>query len=102
MNQSGSDVFHPDWRNHPGETLRDVLAERGISQTYLAWAMDYTLKHVNRVIQGSASITATFAVRLENALGQPSAEFWMQRQVTYDLHAAREAESARFYEPKRQ
>ena len=91
LGQSVAWPFRPDWRVHPGETLRDVLGERGLKQTYVAWAMGYSLKHVNQVIQGHASITAAFAVRLEDAIGEPSAEFWMTLQMHYDLHAAREA-----------
>jgi HTH-type transcriptional regulator / antitoxin HigA len=87
--------FQPDWRVHPGETLAEALDERGITQTYLAWATGYSLKHVNRVIKGHHPINATMAVRLEDVLGAPSAEFWLRYQMAYDLHAAREAESAR-------
>lgn len=86
------DSFKPDWRVHPGGTLRETLRERGMSQSYLAWATGYTQKHVNRVVKGHNAISATMAVRLEDVLGTPSAEFWMTYQMIYDLHAVREME----------
>lgn len=86
--------FKPDWRVHPGELLREILTERDISQTYLAWATGYSLKHINRTIQGHHAVTATMAVRLERELGAPSADFWLRAQMIFDLHAAREAEQA--------
>ena len=90
-----SEPFKPDWRVHPGETLREVLEERHMSQTYLAWAVSMTPKHINRVIKGHNAISPVLAVRLEDALGAPSAEFWLRYQMAYDLHAAREAERKR-------
>ena len=78
-----------DWRVHPGEVLEELLGERNISQTYLAWATGYSLKHVNRVIKGHNSISAPMAVGLEDVLGQPDAEFWLRLQMAYDLHVVR-------------
>ena len=75
----------------PGETLREILETSGITQRTLALEMGVTQKHLNFVVQGKASITAQFAVRLERALGVPSAEFWMGLQTNFDLHRAREA-----------
>lgn len=81
--------FKPDWRVHPGETLRETLDERGMSQTYLAWATGYSQKHINQVVQGHIGISTEMALRLEDVLGT-SAEFWLRYQMTFDLHAARE------------
>lgn len=77
-----------DWTVLPGETLRDLLEERGMTQTALARATGYTTKHVNFVVNGRASITADFALALEGALGT-SAAFWMNLQSGYDLDIAR-------------
>ena len=63
-----------------------------MSQTYLAWATGYTLKHINRVIQGKARININLALALEEELGTP-ARFWMVRQVDYDLALARHVQS---------
>lgn len=85
--------FEPDWRVHPGELLQEILDERGMSQTYLAFATGYSQKHINQIVKGHVGIGTTVAVRLERELGQPDAEFWLRAQMAYDLHAAREAEA---------
>lgn len=84
-------MFSPDWSVHPGETLREILETSGIMQATLAREMGVSQKHLNFVVQGKAAITAQFAVRLERALGVPSAEFWMKLQSDFDLHGARAA-----------
>lgn len=87
--------WSPDWRVHPGETLREILQTSGITQRTLALEMGVTQKHLNFVIQGKASVTAQFAVRLERTLGAPTADFWMNLQTQYDLHKARSAQSGK-------
>ena len=57
--------FKPDYAVIPGETLAEVLAERGMSQAELARHADLSTKHVNQIISGAASITADTAIRLE-------------------------------------
>jgi HTH-type transcriptional regulator/antitoxin HigA len=82
------ETLERDWTVVPGDTLRELLAERELSQAALARATGYTVKHVNFVIQGRARITAEFAVALEAALGT-SAAFWMNLQAGYDVDIAR-------------
>ena len=84
-----------DWRVHPGELLRELLAERGVSQAHLARATGYTPKHINRLIKGRAALTPTMAVRLERELVGPTAAFWLGLQMDFDLRVAREAEAGR-------
>lgn len=77
-----------DWTVLPGETLREALEERGMSQGYLAFATGYTPKHINQIVQGHARITVETALRFEREL-DISARFWLHRQVDYDLDVAR-------------
>lgn len=86
-------AFTPDWRVHPGEMLQEALDERGMSQSYLAWATGYTHKHINQICRGKASISAPVAVALEAEL-EITAEFWLKAQMHYDLHLAREQAAA--------
>lgn len=81
--------FEPDWSVHPGETLREILETSGITQAGLAREMGVSQKHMNFVVQGKSRITVQFAVRLERALGAPTADFWMNLQTQHDLHEAR-------------
>lgn len=69
---------------HPGETLRDILDDRGMSQKVLALRTGFSEKHISKVVNGSASITAPFANALENVFGV-EAEFWMNLQSNYDI-----------------
>jgi len=68
---------------HPGETLQDILEDRGISQKELALKTGVTDKHVSKVINGLSPISVVFAKKLEYALGI-EASFWTNLQVNYD------------------
>lgn len=68
---------------HPGETIADVLKERGISQEELAASTWTTLEHVSSVISGQKEISSDFATALETALGVPKS-FWLNLQANYN------------------
>lgn len=68
---------------HPGETIADVLTERGISQTELAMRTGVSTAYVSNVIAGKKDISARFALNLEYALGV-SKKFWLNLQANYD------------------
>lgn len=85
--------FAPDWLSPPGETIADVLEERGWSQAEFAQRIDYTPKHVNQLLRGKAPIREDTALRLERVLGS-TARFWLQREAEYREALARRAEQA--------
>lgn len=68
---------------HPGETIADVLEDRGISQVELALRTGVTPAFVNNVIAGKKGISAKFAMGLEYALGVPKS-FWLNLQANYE------------------
>ncbi len=74
----------PDLLIHPGETISEILEDRGISQKELAIRTGFTEKHISTVINGKKSISAKLALSLENALDIPSS-FWKNLQINYDL-----------------
>jgi HTH-type transcriptional regulator/antitoxin HigA len=80
--------FVPDWASPPGDTLAELLDERTMSQTELADRLGVSLKHVNRVVKGAASISPEFALGLEKVLGAP-ASFWLTREAHYQADKAR-------------
>lgn len=84
--------YKPDRVSPPGDTLQDILDERGISQTELAARLDRSEKNLSQVVNGKAPITPQLALDLELALGVP-ARFWLNRESTYREALAREAES---------
>lgn len=80
--------WKPTWTVNPGETLLEVLEERGLRQADLVRATGFTAKHVNQVIKGRAHIGVEFALALEVALGI-DAQFWMNLQTQHDIALAR-------------
>jgi HTH-type transcriptional regulator / antitoxin HigA len=74
----------PDLLIHPGETISEILEDRGISQKELAIRTGFTEKHISTVVNGKKSISAKLALSLENALDIPSS-FWKNLQINYDL-----------------
>ena len=68
---------------HPGETIADVLEDRGISQAELAASTGVSPAYVSNVIAGKKDISSKFAFALEYALGVPKS-FWINLQANYD------------------
>ncbi len=79
---------------HPGETINDILIERGITQAELAARTGVSPAYVCNVIAGKKDISVKFAFALEYALGV-SKSFWINLQANYDaeLLEASEAET---------
>ncbi len=73
----------------PGETIADLLEEKGWSQAEFAQRCGYTTKHASQLINGKASLTEDTALKLERVLGS-SARFWMTREAQYRELAARQ------------
>lgn len=84
-------IFQPDWVSSPGETIADLLDEKGWSQVEFAQRCGYTTKHASLLINGKASITENTALKLERVLGS-SARFWMVREAQYRETLARQNE----------
>ena len=68
---------------HPGETIADVLEERGITQSELASSAGVSPAYVSNVIAGKKGISANFARGLEYAIGVPKS-FWLNLQANYE------------------
>lgn len=68
---------------HPGETIVDILEERGITQAELASRTGVSQAYVCNVIAGKKGISANFAMGLEYALGVPKS-FWLNLQANYE------------------
>ena len=68
---------------HPGETIADVLEERGITQAELATRTGVSPAYVSSVISGKKNISSNFAMALEYALDVPKS-FWLNLQANYE------------------
>lgn len=80
--------FTPDWVSPPGDTIADLLDERGWTQVEFAERTGFTRKHVNDLVKGRASITGDAASRLSTTLGAP-VEFWLTREAQYQAAVER-------------
>ena len=78
---------------HPGEILKDELADRGLSAARLAAGIDVPGNRISEIIAGRRAISADTALRLAAYLG-PSAMFWLNLQQSYDLACAQRDKGA--------
>lgn len=72
----------------PGNTLYEILKERGMKQTQLARAMKRPIKLINEIIKSKARMTAETALGFEEVLGI-EAQFWLNLQSAFELDMAR-------------
>ena len=79
--------YRPDYCSHPGETLEELLDEKGISVVVLDSYIHVGENRIYEILDGNASI-AGIAALLEPVLGV-SAIFWLRRQEQYDQCIAR-------------
>lgn len=87
--------FAPDWASPPGDTIADLLEERGWSQQELAQRLDYSEKHVSQLINGKVPLTDDAAARLASVLGA-SVGFWLKREAQYREQLAKLDAEERF------
>jgi addiction module HigA family antidote len=78
---------------HPGELIRDNLADLGLSVAEGAAGLGVTRQQIYNVINGKSGVTPEMALRLERAFGG-SADLWLRMQVSYDLAQVRGREPA--------
>ena len=72
---------------HPGEVLRDELAEFGITPTAFARQIDVPPNRVSQIIAGKRSVTGDTALRFGHWFGVEP-QFWMNLQTQFDLATA--------------
>ena len=72
---------------HPGEILRDELAELGVSPTTFARQIDVPPNRVSQIIAGKRSVTGDTALRFGHWFGVEP-QFWLNLQAQFDLVVA--------------
>jgi HTH-type transcriptional regulator/antitoxin HigA len=77
-----SSSFQPRWTSAPGETISEVLEERGITLDDFAHSTNQSLDDATALIEGRQTITVAMARELQRFLGG-SVEFWMSRDFQY-------------------
>jgi len=84
---SGGNEYEPDRVSHPGETLAEVLAAKGI---HLVGDPILGGAKLGPVLHGNAPVTPFLAEQLE-LLEVGTKAFWLKRQQVYDDWALKEA-----------
>ena len=72
---------------HPGEFLKEILDELGLTQAAFADAIGVSPMRVSHLLKGQRPITAELALRLGLALSQ-TPQYWLNLQAGYDLKVA--------------
>jgi antitoxin HigA-1 len=72
---------------HPGEHLKEILEEIGMSQNAFAIFIGVSAMRISHVVKGKRPVTAELAVLFGKAFGQ-TPQFWMNLQAGYDLKLA--------------
>lgn len=78
------DAFRPDWRSPPGDTIRDLMVERGVDVVALARALGFSVGGVEDLLRGDLPIRPRTASILARTLGG-TAPFWVRRDEQYRL-----------------
>lgn len=91
MSNSIHTEYMPDIVSPPGETLLEILEERGMKHSDLAERTGRPIKTISEIINGKTAITTETALQFEKVLGVP-ARFWINRERNYQEWKAREAE----------
>ena len=75
---------------HPGEVLKEELAEINMSANAFAQALHVPANRITAILKGARSITADTALRISFFFGT-TPEFWLNLQTSYDLKVTRES-----------
>ena len=86
--------YSPPAVSPPGDTLAELIEERGIAQAELARRMGRPINAINEMVLGAKEITEDTALELERVLGTP-AHFWLARESRYREHLARQRDAGR-------
>lgn len=73
---------------HPGDILKEELAEIGITPTEFARQIDVPPNRISQILSGKRDISADTALRLGHWF-KTAPEFWLNLQTQFDLTLAR-------------
>ena len=90
---TATDQFRPDYTVLPGWVLDERLEVQGISHAEFARRCGRSAKLISEIIAGKAPLEPETALQFEKVLGV-DARIWLGIEADYQLHRAREAETA--------
>ena len=78
---------------HPGEILKDELAEFGVTAAEFARQIDVPANRVSQIVAGKRSVTGDTALRFGHWFGVDP-QFWLNLQAQFDLAVAEQRTGA--------
>jgi HTH-type transcriptional regulator/antitoxin HigA len=81
-------LYEPTEVSPPGDTLRDLMDERDLTQAELSRRLGRPTQAINEILAGKKEITEDTAIELERVLQVP-ANFWLTREAQYREYLAR-------------
>lgn len=75
-------TFRPNWISAPGDSINEILKDKGITLARFALQLSESIETVNDLIKGQLEINQELAQKLEIAIGA-TAEFWIAREKKY-------------------
>lgn len=75
---------------HPGEFLREILEERGVSQAEFSRVLGVSAMRISHIVKGTRPVTAEMALLFGRAFAQ-TPQYWLNLQSAYDLKLAERA-----------
>lgn len=89
--------FAPDWVSPPGDTITDIIEEKGWNQQELAERLGMSEKHLSHLVNGKVPLTDEVATKLANVLGS-TIGFWLSREAKFREHLARIEEEKKCFD----
>lgn len=75
-------LFRSDWASPPGDTIADLIEERGWDPAAFAARLGIPPDEARALLAGTAPVTGALAGRLARLLGG-SAAFWLEREAQF-------------------
>ena len=72
---------------HPGELLKEVMDDFGLTMNQLAKALRVPPNRITAIVNGTRGITGETALRLARYFNT-SPQYWMNMQMHYELEVA--------------
>lgn len=74
--------FNPDWVSPPGHSIKDILDEKGLTNSEVAEKLGLSIGRFDNLLIGGEVITDDMAQKLGEILG-PNTQFWVNREKQY-------------------
>lgn len=86
-------MYFKDLAIPPGETILEIMEDRGITKQSVANSLNVSLTELNEIFSGNAKLTHDIVLKLEETFGT-STSFWdnLERNCRTDLEKCKRCE----------